>query len=343
MERLTEFNKFNYIGSKYRLIKNILNTIREKTGYDSFDNIKIGDLFSGTSIISHAFRINNAYVISNDMEYYAYVIGRAFTCSIYTNNIEDKINQLNNLDAYNKGLIYNNYAPTKGNRMYFTDDNAIIIDTLRIHIENLKDNNDINIDEYYYILTCLLLAADKVANITSVYGAYLKAFKKSALKKLEVKPIHKNRVKNKNKVYNEDINIMITKEEFDIVYLDPPYNERQYSKNYHILNYICMYSDVDIKGVTGLLQNSNISLYCRKKEVAKQFEYLLKNMNTKYLFMSYNSESFMSKKYILGIMKKYGKESVIEIDYKRFKSNSNGNQKRNVKEYIFCLEFSNEK
>ena len=339
MESLTEFNKFNYIGSKYRLINNIFDNIKEKTGYNTFENIKIGDLFSGTSIVSYAFRINNANVISNDMEYYAYVIARAFTCSLYTINIQNKINQLNNLDYNIKGLIYNNYAPTKGNRMYFTDENAIIIDTMRISIEKWKNNNDITLDEYYYILTCILLASDKVANITSVYGAYLKVFKKSALKKLEVKLIHKNIINNNNKVYNEDINNMVKKESFDIVYLDPPYNERQYSKNYHILNYICTYTDEDIKGITGLLQNSNISMYCRKNAVSKQFENLLQNINTKFLFMSYNDESLMSKECILDIMKKYGKESVTEIDYKRFKSNSNGHQKKTIKEYIFCLDF----
>jgi adenine-specific DNA-methyltransferase len=69
------------------------------------------------------------------------------------------------------------------------------------------------------------LASDKVANIASVYGAYLKKFKKSALKNLVLKPIHKNTIKNKrNKVYNEDIINILNKDKYDLVYLDPPYN-----------------------------------------------------------------------------------------------------------------------
>ena len=56
--------------------------------------------------------------------------------------------------------------------------------------------------EINYLLTCILLASDKVANIASVYGAYLKVFKASSLKDITVLPIHKIEESTKNKVYN---------------------------------------------------------------------------------------------------------------------------------------------
>jgi adenine-specific DNA-methyltransferase len=331
-----EFNKFNYIGSKYKLLPSIVNTIEEKIGR-SLEGLTIGDLFSGTAICSYKFRTLNCNVVSNDYEYYGYVIARAFSRSIYTENIEKSIKILNGLKSLD-GIVSKHFSPN-GNRMYFTVDNAKKIDSMRIGLEKMKKCEEIDEDEYYYLLCCILLAADKVANIASVYGAYLKKFKDSSLKDVTILPIHKLTKNTKNKVYNSDINEIISKDKYDIVYLDPPYNERQYSKNYHILNYIAMYEEVDIKGITGLLVNSNVSLFCKKQKILEQLEDLLKKVKTKWLFMSYNSESLVDKDKLIEVMSKHGEVSCKETEYKRFKSNNSKNQKKNIIEYLFCIKF----
>jgi adenine-specific DNA-methyltransferase len=48
-------------------------------------------------------------------------------------------------------------------------------------------------------------------------------------------------------IFNEDINFLITKTSHDVVYLDPPYNERQYSANYHVLETIAKYDNPEIR------------------------------------------------------------------------------------------------
>jgi len=331
-----DFHKFNYIGSKYKLLDTLVNTIVDFTG-EKMKGKTVGDLFSGTSICGYRFRREEARVVSNDLEYYAYVIGRAFIISSYNAEIETEIEKLNSLKPI-EGLVYENYAPTKGRRKYFTDENAKKIDSARTYLE--KNHERLGDNNYFYLLTCLLLASDRVANIASVYGAYLKQFKKSALKPLQINSLHVETKVNSNKVYNEDVNTLILKEKFDIVYLDPPYNARQYSKNYHVLNYIAEYSkETELKGVTGLLKESNISEFCRKREVINAFESVLKNVQTKYLFMSYNSESLVDKSTMETMMKKYGDVKTVEIEHKRFKSNSRGNQEKTVTEYIFCLKY----
>jgi adenine-specific DNA-methyltransferase len=330
-----EFNKFNYIGSKYKLLPKIIEKIEKKIDKPLTD-MTIGDLFSGTAICSYNFRQLGNTVISNDYEYYGYVIARAFTKSVYTENIEKVLKVLQNAEP-TEGLITKNYSP-RGDRMFFTEKNAMKLDSIRITLNELKESKKIDEDEYYYLLTCVLLAADKVANITSVYGAYLKKFKKPALNDIKLTTIHKITKKNdKALVYNNNINDIISKDKYDIVYLDPPYNERQYSKNYHVLNYIALYDNLKIKGVTGIIENSNISLYCRKSEIAKQLDHLCANVNTKWLFMSYNNEGLLDHQKIIEIMGKYGSVSVEEMEYKRFKSNNNGEQANSVIEYLFCL------
>jgi adenine-specific DNA-methyltransferase len=129
---------------------------------------------------------------------------------------------------------------------------------------------------------------------------------------------------------------------FDLVYLDPPYNERQYSKNYFPLNIIAktpesLLSQSPLKGKTGIPTDCFISPFCKKGDVSeKAFELLFRELKTKWLFLSYNSESIVPKDRMLEIMNKYGTATVIERDYKRFKS-FEYNKDVEIKEYLFCL------
>ena len=137
-----------------------------------------------------------------------------------------------------------------------------------------------------------------------------------------------------------DSNELIKQISGDILYLDPPYNQRQYSANYHLLNTITKYKPFEPKGKTGLPQY-NRSNYCKKTEVKNSFEELIKNANFKYIFLSYNNEGLMSKEDVENIMKKYGKYSLKTKEYQRFKADKteNRNHKANsTYEYLHILE-----
>jgi adenine-specific DNA-methyltransferase len=241
-----------------------------------------------------------------------------------------------------KGLICNNYCPTESGRMFFTDENGQKIDGIRKRIENTFKHNKITKDEYIFLIACLLVSADKVANIASVYGCYLKKFKNSALKKIIIEPIHTlNNSSNLNIIYNEDI--LNLKDKFDIVYLDPPYNQRQYSKNYHILNYIALYSEnIKIYGKTGLLENSSISKFCSSKDIYNAIDSMIKIIKTKYLFMSYSNEGLISIDKIKKILSKYDYKriKIIKREYKKFKAYKYNKSGQTI-EYLICAEFTN--
>jgi len=131
-----DFNKFNYIGSKYKLLEFLIDVMKTKTK-TNLENLVIGDLFSGTSICGYTFRCMGNTVVSNDYEYYGYVIARAFICSSYSEKIEKILKDLNNLEPIN-GILYNNMS-IGGDRMYFTEKNAMKIDSMRIYLQKLKD------------------------------------------------------------------------------------------------------------------------------------------------------------------------------------------------------------
>jgi adenine-specific DNA-methyltransferase len=240
------------------------------------------------------------------------------------------------------GFIYNNYCIGSGSqREYFSDDNGKKIDTIRIEIERLKSIKDIDDSLYFYLLASLLESADKVANTASVYGAFLKKLKKSAQKELVLVGAEYSESSNIHSVYNCNANELIKTIEGDILYLDPPYNHRQYGANYHLLNTIAKYDNFIPKGKTGMREYEK-SLYCSKRYICDVFEDLIKNAKFKYIFLSYNNEGLMSLDDIATIMGKYGKyTSDIKQEYQRFMADKKENRNFNSNmtyEYLHILE-----
>jgi adenine-specific DNA-methyltransferase len=324
--------------------------MKEKTEWTSFANKTIGDMFAGTGIVSYHFRKNLAKVISNDAELYSSIITHAFTRSIYTETCKNIIDEFqkdiqDNKHSTTAGFITTHYSPHgSSERKFFTIENAKRIDYIRKKLELIK--NTISLDEYKFILASILLSADAVSNVPAVYGCFLKNFKSKAIKNLIFTPIHNNTLPavDGSNTYNSDVlNIeFIGSFESDLVYLDPPYNERQYSKNYFPLNIIAktpeiLLSELPLKGKTGIPTDCFISPFCKKGDVVENaFDLLFRELKTKWVFLSYNSESIVSKEKMLDIMKKYGTASVIEREYKRFKS-FEYNKDIEIKEYLFCL------
>ncbi|MGB1017878.1 MAG: DNA adenine methylase [Chitinophagales bacterium] len=315
----------NYIGSKNKLSSFIKDAVYKTVGEDLSEKI-FCDLFSGTGIVSRNFKGEVKQVISNDLEYYSYVLIRNSIGNNKAIKDADKLlEKLNNLKQ-KKGFIYINYCKAgHGDRQYFSDENGKKIDAIRQEIEVWKKAEKIDENTYFFLLASLLESADKVANTASVYGAYLKHIKKSAAKILELKAANFELSKNENKVFNKNSNDLIKEIKGDILYLDPPYNARQYGANYHILNTIALYDKFEPKGKTGL-REYNKSKYCSKVTVHSEFEDLIKNADFKYIFLSYNNEGLMSVEAIETIMKKYGSYQLVSKAYQRFKADKTENR-----------------
>jgi adenine-specific DNA-methyltransferase len=329
----------NYIGSKNKLSSFIKKSIQETVEKD-ISNLVFCDLFAGTGIVGRTFKPMVKQVIANDIEQYSYVLNKNYIGNYQSLNCDKYIEFLNNLEGI-EGFIFDNYSENgKENRQYFSSENGKKIDAIRLQIELWKSNSEISNEVYYFLLATLIESADKVANTASVYGAYLKKIKKSAQKTLVLKPAEFEITKNAHQVFKKDSNKLIKKIAGDILYLDPPYNARQYGANYHILNTIALYDSFKPKGKTGL-RDYYKSSYCKKGEVKKAFEDLIKNAKFKYIFLSYNNEGLMTKNEVEHIMKAYGKYSLKTTNYQRFKADKTENRNHKATatvEYLHILE-----
>jgi adenine-specific DNA-methyltransferase len=227
-----------------------------------------------------------------------------------------------------------------GERQYFSDENGKRIDTARQQIEDWKNCDVISSNLYYFLLASLLESADKVANTASVYGAYLKHLKKTAQKSLVIEAADYEINANTHEVFNSDTNELIKKIEGDILYMDPPYNARQYGANYHMLNTIAEYKPFVPNGKTGLRKYIR-SDWCSGRQVSHVFDALIKEAQFKYIFLSYNNEGLMSVDTVKRIMSRYGQYSLFETDYQRFKADKDENRNHyanSTKEYLHVLE-----
>ena len=338
----------NYIGSKLSLLDFIHFIVNKEIK----ENISVvGDLFAGTGIVGQSFKRKGYKIIANDIQYYSFVLNKKFLTNNdfvrfeglvneipNLSNYEKKerilhvLNYLNNLKERKKGFIFDNYSleGTKGKefeRMYFSDENALKIDTIRLKIEEWFRNKKISEREYFYLLGTLIEASDRVANTASVYGAFLKKLKKSAQKELQ---LYYNEIifgDKENIVFNDDILKILNKEKIDLLYLDPPYNARQYCSNYHMLETISKYDNPNISGKTGLRDyEKQKSKFCSRNKVKEEFEKIVKTTNAKYIILSYNNEGLMSIKDVQEILSLRGEPKTFILKYKRFKADKTENR-----------------
>jgi adenine-specific DNA-methyltransferase len=336
----------NYIGSKYSLLGFLEESINKIAGNSGY---VFCDLFAGTGIVGTFFKKKGYKIIANDIQYYSYVLNRHYI----GNHIELSFSGLTKrLPGINRcidkkvfvcdylselkgveGFIYNNYCEggtrhSATPRRYFSDENGKKCDAIRITIEEWKNEGLINEDEYFFLLTSLLESIDKYANTASVYGAFLKILKKTAQKPFKLFPAETIVNEQTHYVYNEDVNTLIKKISGDILYLDPPYNHRQYATNYHLLETIAKYDNPQIHGKTGLRNYENQkSLFCSRSKVKTAFKELVVSANVKYIFLSYNNEGLLSLDDIKKIMSLRGKYGYFTKTYNRFKADKDDSRK----------------
>jgi len=330
----------NYIGSKQKLLPFLFESIYRITGENIQDKV-FCDLFAGTGAVSRAFKPLVKQVICNDFEYFSYALNLNYIGNNKELDYAKYLQKLNNVDITSQGFIYNNYCMGSGSqRQYFSNLNGMKIDAMRAQIEQWKQAKEVNSNLYYFLLASLLESADKVANTASVYGAFLKDIKASAKKVIYIEPAKFELSENTHQVYNEDSNSLIHKISGDILYLDPPYNARQYGSNYHMLNTIAKYDNFEPKGKTGL-RDYQKSDYCSKQKVVTAFEDIIKNAQFKHIFLSYNNEGLMSQETVKEVMQKYGHYDLVVKEHSRFRSDKE--ERRNHKanktfEYMHILE-----
>jgi len=341
-----------YIGCKDALLPFIDQVLKMKEALGSV----LCDIFTGTTSVAKHYKRRGLGVITNDIMAFSYVFQRAYITNNsyptfrrllpimesdyqapygYQFRIEPKkrpletvISYLNELPGL-KGFIYHNYSPegtadSKHQRMYFSEANAKKIDRIRTTLAEWRSQQLVTEHEFYLLLASLLEAVPSVSNISGTYGAFLKSWDPRAQKplKLEVPEVIESTLH--HEAHQQDANALIGQLSCDVLYLDPPYNARQYATNYHILETIACWDNPKIYGKTGLRPYAHQkSAYCDKAKAIPALADLVQSARSKHILLSYNSEGIIPQEQIIRILSTRGKVDIFWQSYRRFKSDSN--------------------
>ena len=308
------------------------------------------DLFAGSNSVGNYFS-KKYQIISNDIMYFSYVLARGSLAqkeNISFNklkeiNISDPFKYFNSIDidSCTSDFVSLEYSPAgSAKRMYFTEENAKRIDFCRNTIEKWKKKKLVNDNEYFYLLAALLNAIPYVSNTTGTYGAYLKNWDKRAFKPLTLEaPILYNYFN--NVAYNQDSLDLVSKfKGADIVYVDTPYNTRQYPSNYHVLEMIAKWNKPQLKGVTGQPNlDDEKSDFAVKRKALISMDELLSKIKANHVIISYSTDGIIQEKDFIKLIKKYAKANTFEeykFNYRKYKSKIHNDKK--VSEILFYFQ-----
>lgn len=334
-----DINNRRYVGSKFKLSDEIIGLIQEHTKGSTF-----ADLFAGTGIISQKMLDYADKIIINDFLYSNEVIYKGFFESNNLNNekIEKIVSYFNEIEYTNNST--NNYVNENFGNKYFSMSDAYKIGEIRENIESMYKKNEINKSEYNVLLSSLIYSVDKIANTVGHYDAYRKINDiKDRFQFRLISPLDTS--KKDIQIYREDANEVVRKlKNIDVSFIDPPYNSRQYSRFYHVLENITQWEKPELFGVAMKPEAENMSDYCRVS-ARDTFEDLIESLDSKYIVVTYNntytSKSNSSRNKIEldeleEILNNKGSLKRFSFDHNHF--NSGKTDFKDHKEYVYIVE-----
>ncbi len=327
-------NNRRYLGNKYKLLPFISNVVNTEC-----KNINsVADIFAGTGAVSSAFLEKK--LITNDLMYSNYICNFAwFSSQKYDFElIAEYVVYYNSLEKIKDNYMTENFADT-----FFSREDCAKIGFIREDIEKSYKEKRINERERALLITSLLYAMDKIANTCGHYDAYIKGAEYAKSLELYV-PEASNENNSNNKSYNLDANNLVKEIEADLVYIDPPYNSRQYCDAYHVLENVAKWEKPAVVGVARKMDRTNMkSAYCTKG-ATEAFENLIENIKAKYILFSYNnmqtkgndrSNAKIADEDILRVLEKKGEVSVFSESYKAFTTGKSDIQE-NAERLFLC-------
>lgn len=272
-------NNRRYLGNKYKLLPFIEKVVGEEcSGIETF-----ADIFAGTGAVSSAF--SDKRIITNDLMYSNYICNFAwFGSQEYDQRvIVDYIVGYNSIDGHQDNYMTENFANT-----YFSYADCSKIGYIREDIEQNYRSRNINDRERAILITSLLYAMDKIAKTCGHYDAYRKGADFDVPLELFV-PVTRIHNNPENMCFNKDANELVREISADLVYIDPPYNSRQYCDAYHLLENVAKWEKPGVFGVARKMRRDRIkSKYCTQ-DATEAFEDLIKNIDARYIMLSYNN------------------------------------------------------
>jgi len=351
-----------YLGNKTRL----LGFIRRVLSARGIPPGSAVDPFSGTASVARALKRWGYSVTAGDIMQYAYVLARArvgISCPPDFRHLADQLKlrqpHLDGVLHYlgrlpgRPGFMHEHYSPagTAGalaGRMYFTPENAARIDAVRLALHEWHGAGLLDLDGHDLLLAALIEAADRVANTTGVYAAFVKSWQPNALRPLSLRPPGWQAGPAGCARRADALTLVRERQPFELLYLDPPYNNRQYAGYYHIPEVIALGwfdGPLPLRGKTGLIADAEKrSDWSSSRKCEGALEALVATARCRHIVMSYNAEGLIPERTIERVLKEHGLRGTYRRyrrGYRRYRSDADSETRRYkgdvVNEYLYCV------
>ena len=329
-QEVAEIQNRRYLGNKFKLLDFIKNTVQENCSAVE----TVADVFSGTGAVVSAF--DDKVIVTNDLLYSNYICNLAWfgSESVRLNFLASLIEDYNRDRNFEENYMTENFSDT-----YFSKIDCSKIGFIREDIEQKFFEGLITERERAILIASLIYAMDKIANTCGHYDAWRRGV---IFDRRLILPVLNVPTRNKanNRCFNEDANELVRHIKADLIYIDPPYNSRQYSDTYHLLENVARWEKPPVYGVALKFDRKNLkSDYCTSKAVYA-FEDLIKHCRSKYILFSYNnmaqkgnerSNAKIADADIFRILNAKGSVKVFSKEHRAFttgKSSIRGNEER---------------
>jgi adenine-specific DNA-methyltransferase len=343
-----------YIGNKTRLLPFLMSTI---------DRLGLApgtahDAFSGTAAVGRALKEAGWRVTSSDLMTYSYVFQRAYIVAQRSPSFaavragDPELRRAHRSPSFRKsvashgalgamgefltrwidperGFIGTHFAPA-GGRMFFTQENADRIDAIRRRLHEWWTSGLIQDDAYYVLLAALIEGADRVANTAGVYAAFIKRWQANARRALTLRlEIPHPGPRGATAHRGDATTVAAAARDIELIYIDPPYNARQYSGYYHVPEVIARgwFDAVPVpRGKTGLVGGvDQQSDWCSARKAGRALAELLGSTSARHALVSYNSEGLLSERDLRNVLAQAAKVGAVtrySRGYRRYRSDS---------------------
>lgn len=334
-----------YLGNKRKLIPQILETIGPKD--------RVLDLFSGSGVVAYHLRQQGSIVHANDVAPYSYHINKTYL-EYVASEIPD-ITDLNQVDQPEQPYFSKYYSENPDadrERLFYTRENGIFIDAVLEKIWDDYPPRSVALCDLLYKMATHANTSGvfksfhkKIAGNTRTTGVHKYVYacnKKRITTPIQLEnPIPPEGPKGKAFQYEAEEFFDKVDDNYDAIYIDPPYNIHQYSGNYHLLEQACRpfknrYVPED-KQVGGIDPDLYKSSYCYKDRFLNTFASLFRKLKdrTEWVIVSYNSKGYMSRNMMMTLMDDtFGNVAVTECDYHNYRGGIK-QAKEPVKELLF--------
>ena len=328
-----------YIGCKTKLVDWIFDLIDQY----AHDVHSFCDIFSGTGVVAQRALSKFEHVVVNDFLFSNNIMYRAFFSPTDWN--EEKVQGIiDEFNSINPKKIGENYFSKNFGGKYFYHDTAKMIGYIRGRLQRMKKK--LTDKEYAVLLASLIYSVDRHANTMGHFDAY--HHKAPAQHKFEMRMINVGSYPGVE-IHQEDANQLARDIHVDVLYLDPPYNSRQYSRFYHVYENLVQWKKPLLYGTALKPKEENMSDYCRTAALSA-FTDLISHVDARYIVVSYNntyhsksssSENKIKLEELEKVLRMCGKTLVFNHEFRAF--NSGKTEFDDHREYLFITEVDNEK